>query len=73
MEALESLSRCDADLGSQFISSKKITINFSGEDLQNLYTIDWSGLNGQLSDKQQETLNGLLSIVLDGVCNYNLV
>lgn len=72
MEIIESFIKSDADLGSQFISSKEITLSLSGDELQHLYTIDWSGLNGQLSEEQQEILNELLSHVLDGVCDYNL-
>jgi hypothetical protein len=76
METLKSLSRCSADLGSQFISSKEVSIQFNGKDLQNL--LAFKEAQQTFNDKQHfteeqlDTAQELLDIVLEGVCNYNL-
>ena len=76
METLKSLSRCSADLGSQFVSSKEISIQFNGEDLQNL--LAFKEAQQTFNDKQYfteeqlDTVQELLDIILKGVCNYNL-
>ncbi len=78
MENLESFSQLDADLGSQFISSKEVTIQFNGEDLQNLLAFKeaqqtFNDKNKQyFTEEQLDTVQELLGIVLEGVCNYNL-
>lgn len=78
MENLESFSQLDADLGSQFLSSKEVTIQFNGEDLQNLLAFKevqqtFNDNNKQyFTEEQLDTVQELLDIVLEGVCNYNL-
>jgi len=85
MENIESFTSLDADLGSQFICSKTINIQFSGEDLKNLLALkETQGINLQfgsdgngsikqyVTNEQFDTLHELLDIVLEGVCNYNL-
>ena len=70
METIESFTRTDADLGSQFIVAKELTLNFNAEDLKTLYGIEsWDSLD----EEQIEILNELMSIILDGVCEYTLV
>tara|TARA_R100000008_G_C3445151_1_gene96474 strand:- start:206 stop:418 length:213 start_codon:yes stop_codon:yes gene_type:complete len=70
METIESFTRTDADLGSQFIAAKELTLNFNAEDLKTLYGIEsWDSLD----EEQIEVLNELMSIILDGVCEYTLV
>jgi len=80
METLKSLSRCSADLGSQFVSSKEVTIQFDGEDLKNLLAfkevrdinLQFDGNKRYLTNEQFDTTQELLDIILKGVCNYNL-
>jgi len=73
METIESFTRQDADLGSAFIVSKEITINFSADDLKNLHHINLSELNPHLEQEQIDTLNELFTTILEGVCDYTLV
>jgi|TARA_R100000908_G_C3733904_1_gene132409 hypothetical protein len=73
MELLDSITRQDADLGGTFICEKEVTIKFKGEDLKNLHNIEWSPMNGHLTEEQIETVNELLGHILEGVSNYDLV
>tara|TARA_R100000008_G_scaffold44245_1_gene25715 strand:- start:1713 stop:1952 length:240 start_codon:yes stop_codon:yes gene_type:complete len=79
MELVESITSQDADLGSTFISSKEVTINFKAEDLKNLLAIQMIqreniGETKQVLDEEEfDTLVELLDIILEGVTNYDLV
>ena len=73
MTILDNIVNMDADLGSAFISSKEIRVKFSGDDLKELYAIDWSTVHSQLSNKQKALVKELFDEILEGVCNYTLV
>jgi|TARA_R110000751_G_scaffold71563_3_gene145294 hypothetical protein len=83
METIESFARLDADLGSQFITEKEITLKFSGDELRLLNNFMEEGalLNKQelncnpflaCSEDEQQVIKELLEHILDGVSNYTL-
>jgi len=77
METIESFVRLDADLGSQFITEKEITLKFSGDELRLLNNVVDEGTilkkHNYCNEDEQEAIKELLEHILDGVCNYNLV
>ena len=77
MELIESFTRTDADLGSQFISEKEITLKLSGDELRLLYEIVELGQmtrkGNYRNEDEQSIINELLEHILEGVCDYNLV
>ena len=77
MELIESFTRTDADLGSQFISEKEITLKLSGDELRLLYEIVELGQmtrkGNYRNEDEQSIINELLEHILEGGCDYNLV
>jgi len=76
METIESFTKMDADLGSQFITEKEITLKFSGDELGLLYNIVEEGeiLNkhNYCNEDELQTIKELLGHILEGVSNYTL-
>jgi hypothetical protein len=77
MELIESFTRTDADLGSQFITEKEITLKFSGDELRLLNDImelgEMTRKGNFRNEDEQQAINELLGIILEGVTNYDLV
>jgi hypothetical protein len=77
MELIESFTRTDADLGSQFITEKEITIKFSGDELRLLNDImelgEMTRKGNFRNEDEQQAINELLGHILEGVSNYTLV
>lgn len=86
MELIESFTRQDADLGSTFISEKEVTIKLNGEDLKNLLAFQRvqteniatkgnkvATCSHFMSEEEFDTIQDLLSIMLEGVSDYDLV
>ena len=77
MELIESFTRTDADLGSQFISEKEITLKLSGDELRLLYEIVELGQmtrkGNYRNEDEQSIINEVLEHILEGVCDYILV
>ena len=77
MELIESFTRTDADLGSQFITEKEITIKFSGDELRLLNDImelgEMTRKGNFRNEDEQQAINELLGHILEGVSNYDLV
>jgi len=77
MELIESLTKQDADLGSTFICEKEVTIKFSGDELRLLHDImelgEMTRKGNFRNEDEQQAINELLGIILEGVTNYDLV
>jgi hypothetical protein len=77
MELIESFTRTDADLGSQFITEKEITLKFSGDELRLLNDImelgEMTRKGNFRNEDEQQAINELLGHILEGVSNYTLV
>jgi hypothetical protein len=77
MELIESFTRTDADLGSQFITEKEITLKFSGDELSLLNNImelgEMTRKGNFRNEDEQQAINELLGHILEGVSNYTLV
>jgi len=77
MELIESFTRTDADLGSQFISEKEITLKLSGDELRLLHNIvelgEMTRKCNYRNEDEHHIINELLEHILEGVSNYTLV
>jgi hypothetical protein len=77
MELIEVFTRQDADLGSTFICEKEVTIKFSGDELRLLHDImelgEMTRKGNFRNEDEQQAINELLGIILEGVTNYDLV
>lgn len=77
MELIEAFTRQDADLGSTFICEKEVTIKFSGDELRLLHDImelgEMTRKGNFRNEDEQQAINELLGIILEGVTNYDLV
>ena len=77
MELIESFTKTDADLGSQFITEKEITLKFSGDELRLLHEIVELGQmtrkGNYRNEDEHNIINELLEHILEGVSNYTLV
>ena len=77
METIESFTTTDADLGSQFITEKEITLKFGGDELRLLYEIVELGQmtrkGNYRNEDEHNIINELLEHILEGVSNYTLV
>ena len=77
MELIESFTKTDADLGSQFITEKEITLKFSGDELRLLNDImelgEMTRKGNFRNEDEQQAINELLGHILEGVSNYTLV
>ena len=77
MELIESFTRTDADLGSQFITEKEITLKFSGDELRLLNNImelgEMTRKGNFRNEDEQQAINELLGHILEGVSEYTLV
>ena len=76
METIESFTTTDADLGSQFITEKEITLKFSGDELRLLHDVVELGQmtrKGNFrNEDEQQAINELLGHILEGVSEYTL-
>ena len=77
METIESFTKMDADLGSQFITEKEITLKFSGDELRLLNNImelgEMTRKGNFRNEDEQQAINELLGHILEGVSEYTLV
>jgi hypothetical protein len=77
MELIEVFTRQDVDLGSTFICEKEVTIKFSGDELRLLHDImelgEMTRKGNFRNEDEQQAINELLGIILEGVTNYDLV
>tara|TARA_Y100001951_G_scaffold1535_1_gene1048 strand:- start:2302 stop:2535 length:234 start_codon:yes stop_codon:yes gene_type:complete len=77
MELIESFTKTDADLGSQFITEKEITLKFSGDELRLLNNImelgEMTRKGNFRNEDEQQAINELLGHILEGVSEYTLV
>ena len=71
MKLVDAKTTQSADLGSTFISHKQVTIDLTGEDLKNLYSLKLSSKD--ITPAQFFVLSDLLGHILEGVSNYDLV